>query len=107
MAFVLFLLFLAEMRDLYYVSIFNSFFFNTSFPSFSLFFFSSFPLPLSFFSLLLIYCVCNSLANKFILFILFYFFFYFFFFFFFYVIYVFFFFFFIRSALDFFLERKF
>src|SRR6266542_2380679 len=41
------------MRDLYYVSIFNSFFFNTPFPSFSLFLFPSFPLPLPSFSLLL------------------------------------------------------
>src|SRR6266542_1191455 len=48
------------MRDLYYVSIFNSFFFI---------------LPLSSFSLLLIDRDCNSLASKFILFILFYFFF--------------------------------
>src|SRR6266511_964293 len=44
-----FLLFLAVMRDLYYVSIFNSFFFNTPFPSFSLFLFFSFFLFFFFF----------------------------------------------------------
>src|SRR6266540_7345319 len=89
------------MRDLYYVSIFNSFFFNTPFPSFSLFLFPSFPLPLSSFSLLLssfslllIDRDCNSLANKFILFILFYFFFNFYLFFFFF----FFFFLFVETA---------
>src|SRR6266542_4286778 len=48
-AFFLFLLFLTEMRDLYYVSIFNSFFFNTPFPSFFLFFFPFFPFFFFFF----------------------------------------------------------